>query len=113
MTTNRIPDTYDPEALPFRVVPEGKHPTMGLTLGELDGINTKLKANVMTEIDDGPKAAQALALVAQAWARRIDPSAKLEPFMRLELGEIRECLGDTDDNGEDDNGEDPTGHTPE
>ena len=87
----------EPDVSPV-LVPEGKRAT-NLTVAELDYASKRLGVNVLRALapDDAgephPRREMALAVLALVWARRQDPTVKLEEFSGLELGEVTRLLG--------------------
>lgn len=84
------------------LIPAGKKAT-DLTVLELAYASRKIKVDVlsaMAEREDGghPERGMALAYIALLWARRQNPSAKIEEFTSLTFNELMEKLAtDTPD----------------
>lgn len=103
------PDAYTPPTEP--VVPEGKDPLDNLKVQELSIVGKQLKLDPYAAVHDPQYGIkwEALATVAWVWAKRIDPRAKLAPFLELEPGDIAMLLRQLDDDEGEDQGEDQAG----
>ena len=65
------------------VVPEGRDPIDDLTAGELGHVGKLIKYDPVSAVSDPTTGLRwpALAHLAWVWARRVDPKAKLQPFL--------------------------------
>lgn len=91
-----------------RLIPPGKDVLDGLTVRELDLASRKLQVDVVDAFKGGAggKRYAAFATVAWLWAKRTDPTVKIDPFMDLETSELLKLLGLDDDDDDDDQGDD-------
>lgn len=82
-----------------RLVPDGEDMLDGLSVRELSIVSQQLKCDVAEAIggDKDGKRWDAFPRVAWLWAKRQDPTAKLDPFFDMTAGQLMAALGADDD----------------
>lgn len=115
MTENTTTDT-DYQLPTECVVPEGVDPLDDLTVGELGHVGKLIKYDPVTAVKRPEVGLRwpALAHIAWVWAKRVDPKAKLQPFLDATVPQLSVVIGldreaDAEDGDADAN---PTDSTP-
>lgn len=98
---------------PEILVPEGSDAIDDLTIRELDLIARLIKCDVMQALSgrgaEGVNRQAALARIAQLWAKKRDPQAKLDQFLDMKSATLSTVLGfDREDDQEQVPGVPPT-----
>lgn len=92
---NTITTPLDLTARPLPcLVPEGRDALDNLTVGELGTVGRQIGADPYEATQKGaPARWETFARIAWLWAKRLDPKAKLAPFLDIEIDAVVTLLG--------------------
>lgn len=103
---------------PERFIPAGKDPIDDLSVRELALVSRQIGCDVTAAVasDKDGKRWDALPRLVWLWAKRQDPTAKLDPFMDWTANQLMAALGmddEPDDDGDEEIEANPTDSAPE